>query len=148
MLWFSLVLFFQGAQGSSSEKIQPLQQPNLDPLGWFLTSEEIDEATPDFNRRSLGIADYTHGNSLTPLITGEPFMRAIYDDIELTNGHDDFIYLTGWLTRADVILLPQTIETSLSSKLGDVWSRAIARNVSSLSLVWRNLVPGMLDLVQ
>jgi phospholipase D1/2 len=144
MFW-SLIAF-QSLQGVSSKQL--FQQPLLDPLDWFLTSEQIDKSTTDFDRRSLGIADYTHGNSLTPLITGEPFMKALYEDIELTNGMDDFIYLTGWLTRADVMLLPQTIESASTSKIGDVWSRAISRNVSSLSLVWRNLVPGMLDLVQ
>lgn len=122
-------------------------QPYLQSEEWFLTSSQINISTKGFDRKSLGISDYTHGNHLTTLITGEPFMKSIYDDIEMTNGNNDLIYLTGWLTRPDVMLLPQTEESASKSRIGDVWARAISRNVSSLTLVWRNILPGMLDLL-
>lgn len=111
-----------------------------------MSSQELSETTGGFDRKSLGIADFTHGNSLTPLITGEPFMRSIYEDIEKTES-GDLISLTGWLTRGDVILLPHTEETASKSRISDVWTRAISRNVTSLTLIWRNILPGMLDLV-
>lgn len=143
MIFWSLSLL-SSLQFTSGE--QKFQQPVLESEKWFLTSEQINQATGGFNRKALGIADFTHGNSLTALITGEPFMKALYDDIEMTNNGDDLIYLTGWLTRGDVSLLPQTEESASKSKISDVWSRAISRNVSSLTLVWRNLIPGMMDL--
>lgn len=143
---FSFSTFLLTLQSTNSK--QDFHQPILKAEEWFLTSSEILQSTSGFDRHNLGISDYTHGNLLTPLITGEPFMKALYEDIEMTNGGDDLIYLTGWLTRPDVMLLPQTNESASKSKIGDVWSRAISRNVSTLSLVWRNLVPGMLDLVE
>jgi phospholipase D1/2 len=145
---FALQQQFHGTYAVINTASQSFSQPILNAEQWFLTSDEINAATGGFDRRSLGISDYTHGNSLTPLITGEPFMKALYEDIEMTNNSDDLIYLTGWLTRADVMLLPQTEDSASKSKIGDVWARAISRNVSTLSLVWRNLVPGMLDLVE
>ena len=121
------------------------KQPILESEKWFLTSDEINNSTGGFNRKSLGISDFSHGNLLTPLITGEPFMKALYDDITKTSGSNDLIYLTGWLTRPDIYLLPQTKQSATKSRISDLWKNAISRNVTTLTLVWRNVLPGMLD---
>jgi phospholipase D1/2 len=119
--------------------------PLLDASDWFLTQSEMDEATGGFDRTSLGIAVSTGKNHLTPFVTAEMYWKSLYADVEATSS-GDFIYMTGWLTRNDTILLPQNEESAAISSVGEVWTRAISRNVTSLSLLWRNVLPPGLEL--
>ena len=119
-------------------------QPDLNAGDWLLTKEEIDASTGGFDRSSLGIAVSSTGNKVGVFVTGDEYFSSLYDDVENTE-NGDFVYMTGWMTRNDTILLPQTEESAATSSVGEVWSRAISRNVSSLSLIWRNMLPGYME---
>mmetsp|Transcript_31431 Transcript_31431/g.58540 ORF Transcript_31431/g.58540 Transcript_31431/m.58540 type:complete len:550 (-) Transcript_31431:193-1842(-) len=121
-----------------------INQPDLDAEEWLLTKEEMNESTGGFDRTSLGIAVSSSGNKVDVYVTGVDYFSSLYDDVEsTTNG--DYVYMTGWMTRNDTILKPQTEQSSAVSSVGTVWSNAISRNVTSLSLVWRNMLPGYMD---
>lgn len=119
-------------------------QPDIHADNWLLTKAEMDASTGGFDRSSVGIAVSSTGNNVRVFITGDEYFRSVHDAIEsTTNG--DYVYMTGWMTRNDTILLPHTEESAAISSVGDVWSRAISRNVTTLSLIWRNLLPGYMD---
>ena len=145
--WVSLLLLatLGGGRGGGGGVLGlVMTQPSLEVSEWLLTKEEMDLATGGFDRSSLGISLSSCGNEVEVFITGEDYFASLYDDVEASES-GDYVFMTGWMTRNDTILKPQTEESAAVSSVGDVWSRAISRNVTSLSLIWRNMLPGYME---
>ena len=119
-----------------------LTAPDLAPASWFLDSDEVMTAMGgSWDRTSkLQMAVWTSGNIAEPLITGEGMFGQILKDV-LAATAGDYIYYTAWAIQPNMTLDPRgTIAPGMNATMTALWTSAIQRKVTCLTLLWRNLL--------
>jgi hypothetical protein len=110
------------------------------PEDWLLTSSEVREAMGgNFDRTAeLQMSTITKGNEVEPLITGELMFAQILEDVLATDS-DDYVYYTAWAIQPNMTLDPRrTVAPDVDSSMSSLWTSAIRRGVTCLTLLWRN----------
>jgi len=87
------------------------------------------------------ISTWSTGNEATPLLEGKKMMEAVHDDLARAGDHEgDYVYFCAWCVQEDIMLMPQADEPQATT-VKAMFTNAIAKGATSLSLIWRNIVP-------
>eukprot|EP00013_Stygamoeba_regulata_P020984 CAMPEP_0177651442 /NCGR_PEP_ID=MMETSP0447-20121125/12550_1 /TAXON_ID=0 /ORGANISM="Stygamoeba regulata, Strain BSH-02190019" /LENGTH=535 /DNA_ID=CAMNT_0019154523 /DNA_START=179 /DNA_END=1786 /DNA_ORIENTATION=+ len=95
---------------------------------WFLSKDEISSARHGVERQ--GIAEWTTGNSVTPLVDGASFMAQLFADIEAAQ-KGDFVHGCMFDQDPDMLLVPDPANPTkaATTRFATVLTRAVQRGV-------------------
>ncbi|TMW64115.1 hypothetical protein Poli38472_014232 [Pythium oligandrum] len=128
----------RGSTHDADRDLSRAEQPALNTLDWFLSTQEITAARGGVPRKDLTV--YSSGNHVEAFVSTDDYFERLLSDLEATNGPNDFIWIAGWSLNHKMPLAPRR-SNYRDTTLKRVLERAVCqRQVQTRALIWANML--------